>query len=206
MDGAGRRGDDQLTTRDSDPIARLQSLLARAAEAEPESGTVMTLSTVSAEGRPSSRVVLLKHLDDSGLVFYTNYGSRKARDLAAVPHAAICFHWPSIERQVRVEGVVEKISAEESDAYFATRPRDSQLGAWASLQSETLGSEGELDERLHSIQQRFAGRPVPRPDFWGGYRLRPERIEFWRSRPGRLHERTLFERDGEGWSIRSLYP
>jgi pyridoxamine 5'-phosphate oxidase len=178
----------------------------RAAEQEPESGTAMTLSTVSADGRPSSRVVLLKHLDDAGLVFYTNYTSRKALDLSAVPYAAVSFYWPSIERQVRVEGHVEKVSAEESDAYFESRPRESQVGAWASRQSDTLASAGDLEQRVNRIQERFADRRIPRPDFWGGYRLHPERIEFWRSRPGRLHERTLFERDGDGWSIRSLYP
>jgi len=189
-----------------DPIRLFQRLLAEAAAEEPESGTAMTLSTVSADGRPSSRMVLLKQFDEAGLVFYTNYDSRKARDLAAVPHAAVCFYWPSIARQVRVEGAVERVSAEEADAYFATRPRDSQIGAWASRQSETLSNERDLDERVGQFEERFAGREVPRPEFWGGYRLRPQRIEFWLSRPGRLHERILYQWDGDSWSMRSLYP
>jgi len=191
---------------DSNPIELFRELLARAAPHEPEEGTAMNLATVSATGRPSSRVVLLKGLEDDGFVFYTNYASPKADDLETVPFAALCFYWPSIERQVRIEGPVEKVSADTSDAYFATRPRESQIGAWASRQSDPLDTDEELNRRVAEFEERFSGGPVQRPPFWGGYRLRPERIEFWRSRPGRLHERTLFERSDDSWTRTSLYP
>lgn len=188
------------------PIDLFRELLERAAPNEPEAATPMNLATVSADGKPSNRVVLLKDVDDAGFVFYTNYGSRKANDLEAVPFASLCFYWPSIERQVRIEGPVERVSEATSDEYFATRPRESQIGAWASRQSEPLPGDVDLDERVAATENRFRGGPVPRPSFWGGYRLRPQRIEFWRSRPGRLHERTLFERSESGWKQTGLYP
>jgi pyridoxamine 5'-phosphate oxidase len=152
------------------------------------------------------RIVLLKALDDSGFVFFTSHESRKARELAANPRAALCFHWPTLGAQVRVEGPVERVSDLESDAYFATRPRESQLGAWASRQSAALSSRAELEERFADTAARFANGAVPRPDTWGGYRLRPERIEFWTAGDHRLHDRRLYTRQGGGWVVTRLFP
>lgn len=195
-------------SRSHDPIARFRKLQERArANDEPEWGTAVTLATCDERGRPSARMVLLKGLDERGFVFFTNYGSRKARELDANPFAALVFHWHSLGAQVRVEGPVEKVSAEESDEYFDSRARQSQLGAWASHQSEPLeGGRRELVGRYLKFKARYAGRKVPRPPFWGGYRVLPERIEFWLSRLGRLHDRVLYEREGDGWSRRLLYP
>ena len=166
----------------------------------------MSLSTVGADGQPSARMVLLKGVDQRGFVFYTNFESRKGRELLANPRAALCFHWQPLELQVRIEGSAERIPDEEADAYFATRPRVSQLGAWASHQSATLSSDEELDARVREIEERFAGHEVPRPPHWSGFRVMPVSIEFWRHRAFRLHERRLFERvDGE-WRMRLLYP
>ena len=166
----------------------------------------MTLSTVARDGQPSARLVLLKSVDDRGFVFYTNLRSRKGRELAANPRAALTFHWQPLEVQVRIEGIAELVSDEEADEYFATRARGSQIGAWASEQSETIARSGDLDARVAEAERRFAGREVPRPPHWSGYRVIPERIEFWRNRPNRLHERRLFERDGTMWRERILYP
>jgi pyridoxamine 5'-phosphate oxidase len=193
----------------SDPIAYFRSLLAEAEGVDrtllPEP-TAMSLATVGADGQPSLRVVLLKAVDDRGFVFYTNYESRKGRELLAHPQTALCFHWQPLERQVRIEGRAEPVSPEEADAYFATRARLSQVGAWASMQSRPLASAAELEARVREVEERFAGRDVPRPPYWSGFRVRPERIEFWRNRAFRLHERLLYERDGEGWRVRHLYP
>ena len=192
-----------------DPIAHFQTLLAAAQAvdrtilAEP---TAMTLATAGADGQPSARLVLLKSVDARGFVFYTNLRSRKGRDLAANPRAALTVHWQPLEVQVRIEGVAEQVADAEADAYFATRPRGSQIGAWASDQSETLASERELDARFAEFVRRFAGREVPRPPHWSGYRVVPQRIEFWRNRPSRLHERRLFEREDGLWRERLLYP
>jgi pyridoxamine 5'-phosphate oxidase len=168
--------------------------------------TAFALATVGAGGQPSVRILLLKGVDTRGFVFYTNYESRKGGELLAHPRAAMCFHWQPLERQVRVEGQAEQVSAEEADAYFATRPRGSQLGAWASRQSQPMEHPGALDERLREVEARFAGGPVPRPPHWSGFRLVPARIEFWHGMPSRLHERLVYSRVGDGWRTDVLYP
>ena len=168
--------------------------------------TAFALATVGPGGQPSVRILLLKGVDTRGFVFYTNYESRKGQELLAHPRAAMCFHWQPLERQVRVEGQAEQVSAGEADAYFASRPRGSQLGAWASLQSQPMEHPGALDERLREVEARFAGGPVPRPPHWSGFRLAPARIEFWHGMPSRLHERLVYSRAGDGWRTDVLYP
>jgi pyridoxamine 5'-phosphate oxidase len=202
---AKRSGDEGA----DDPIERFRSLLAEAEAIErsvlPEP-TAMMLATVGDDGQPSLRVVLLQSVDERGFVFYTNYESRKGRELLAQPQAALCFHWQPLERQVRIEGDVEPVSPEEADAYFATRARLSQIGAWASRQSRQLSSDAELDERVREMEARFAGGAVPRPPHWSGFRIVPRRIEFWRNRAFRLHERLVYEREGMSWRVARLYP
>ena len=166
----------------------------------------MTLATATPDGRPSARLVLLKDVSEGGFVFFTNYGSRKSRELAANPFAALAFHWAVLQRQVRVEGRVERVSKEESAAYFATRPRGSQLGAWASRQSQPIRQRSDLEARVGEIRKRFGAGAVPLPDFWGGYRLVPERIEFWQGRADRLHDRVLHTRTVDGWRAERLQP
>jgi pyridoxamine 5'-phosphate oxidase len=166
----------------------------------------MTLATADAEGRPSARMVLLRGADSRGFVFHTNYSSRKARDLSVNAHAALCLHWPTIEEQIRIEGTVGRLPDDESDAYFAGRPRGSQIGAWASDQSAILPDRSVLEVRIREIEARFADKPVPRPPFWGGFRLVPDRIEFWYGRTSRLHDRILYVREGEQWRIDRLFP
>jgi pyridoxamine 5'-phosphate oxidase len=190
----------------TDPIALARELLAERRATEPTDATAMTLATADAAGRPSARMVLLKGIDDRGFVFFTNHESRKARELAENPFAALCLHWPRAAEQLRVEGRVERITDAESDLYFATRPRGSQIGAWASAQSAPLPSREALLDRVREVEARFAGRDVPRPPFWGGYRLVPDRIERWRGQESRLHDRQLFVRDGDGWRVERLYP
>ena len=189
-----------------DPIGEFQALLERARDSEVADPTALVLATADGAGRPSARVVLLKGVDQRGFSFFTNYGSRKAKELKANPNAALCVHWPSLQVQVRIEGTVQRLSEEESDEYFATRPRASQIAAWASWQSRVLESPEELVERCSQVQERFAEVTVPRPEFWGGYLLTPLRIEFWRGRSHRLHERGLYESEGGVWSLRELYP
>ncbi len=192
-----------------DPIEHFQTLLSAAQAVDrallPEP-TAMTLATVGDDGQPSARLVLLKSVDERGFVFYTNVRSRKGRDLAANPRAALTFHWQPLEVQVRIEGRADRVDDAEADEYFATRPRGSQLGAWASDQSDVLARTADLDTRFAEVERRFAGRDVPRPPHWSGYRVRPERIEFWRNRPSRLHERRLFQKEGSGWRETLLYP
>jgi pyridoxamine 5'-phosphate oxidase len=189
----------------TDPIELFREAFERASNREAHEANAMTLATVDEGGRPSARVVLLKSFDARGFVFHTNRLSRKGRELDAQRVAALCFHWPAGEEQVRVEGRVERISDEESDAYFATRPRGSQLGAWASLQSEELAAREVLEDRLKELDERFPGE-VPRPPHWGGYRVLPDRIELWKARADRLHERRVFTRTNSSWSETRLYP
>jgi pyridoxamine 5'-phosphate oxidase len=181
--------------------------LDEARQADIKLAEAMTLATATVDGKPSARLVLLKQADEHGFVFYTNYNSMKARELDSNPQAALVFYWPQLERQVRVEGKVERVSAAESDAYFKTRPRESQIGALASPQSEVIASRDTLQQNFDELEKLYEGREVERPEHWGGYRLYAERIEFWKGRPGRLHDRILYERQNDGtWSIARLAP
>jgi pyridoxamine 5'-phosphate oxidase len=190
----------------ADPVAQLRAWLDQAIAADPHDATAMTLATADREGRPSARIVLLKGFDARGLVFYTHYDSRKGRDLAENPRAALVFFWPSLDRQVRVEGTAERTSREESAAYFASRPLGSRLGAWASHQDRVLSGREELERALERARERFADGDVPLPDGWGGLRLRPEAWEFWQGRESRLHDRFRYRSIAQGWAIERLSP
>jgi pyridoxamine 5'-phosphate oxidase len=192
--------------RAPDPIAEFLEAFERAKIEQPGDPTAMTLATADAQGRPAARMVLLKAVDSRGFVFYTNYESRKAEQLAANPAAALCIYWPALDLQVRVEGSVERTSEAESDTYFATRPHGSQIGAWASQQSRPLSSRAKLLAQVAETEARFLGRSVPRPPFWGGFRVIPRRIEFWHNQLHRLHDRRLFVRREDGWTVQRLYP
>lgn len=191
-----------------DPFDRFEEMYTRARQSDIREPTSMALATATAEGRPSVRMVLLKGFDRDGFVFYTNLESRKAQELISNPFAALCFHWQPLEEQVRIEGPVRQVSDAEADAYFASRPRGSRVGAWASLQSQPLPSRSELAARVQEIDARYSGSEIPRPPFWSGFRLTPLRMEFWTGRPDRLHERDLYVRASadEGWRQEMLYP
>ncbi len=191
----------------NEPFQRFQSLYAEAKAALPQDFNAMTVASTDAQGRPSARVCLLKDADERGFVFYTNRRSKKGRDLSRPgAWAALCFYWPVLGQQVRVEGEVALVSDEESDAYFATRPRESQLGAWVSEQSEPLASRDHLDARLLEVTKRYQGGAVPRPPHWGGFRVVPSRLEFWKAHPHRLHWREEYVRVGRTWERRTLWP
>lgn len=192
---------------DPDPLVQFQSWMQQALDAGIHLPNAMTLATADVDGRPSARMVLLKSFDDNGFSFFTNYQSRKARELADNPRAALVFYWPALERQVCVTGAVERASLEESDAYWATRPVGSRLGAWASRQSEVIASREVLEASLKAVIERYPGGDVPRPSHWGGFRLTPDSIEFWQGRADRLHDRLRYTRAPTlGWMIERLSP
>ena len=192
---------------DRDPIKQFQAWLADAMDAKLPLPEAMTLATATPDGRPSARMVLLKQVDHEGFVFFTNYRSAKAGQLDANPYAALVFYWSQLDRQVRVEGSVTKTSAQESREYFHTRPRESQIGAWASAQSEVISGREVLEQRTQELETLYCDREIDCPEHWGGYRVKPERIEFWKSRVGRLHDRILYELQPDGsWSISRLAP
>jgi len=192
--------------QDIDPFERFRAWFEEARESEPNDPNAMTLATADGQGHPSARMVLLKDFDEAGFVFYTNLESRKGRDLAENPHAALLFHWKSLRRQVRVEGPVTPVSAGEADEYFASRPRGSRIGAWASDQSRPMEGMFVLERRVAEFTARFGIGEIKRPPHWSGFRVAPERIEFWRDGKFRLHERLVFIRAGEGWRTERLFP
>lgn len=194
-----------VTDVDPDPLRQFHTWFAQALDAKLPEPNAMTVATVDATGRPAARILLIKGVDERGFVFFTNYDSRKGRELATNPRASLLFHWIELERQVRIEGIVEKTSDAESDAYFASRPLGSRIGAWASAQSEVIDSRAALEAREAEIGARYGENP-PRPPHWGGYRLVPDTLEFWQGRPSRLHDRIRYTRAGSGWQIDRLSP
>ena len=191
---------------DAEPMALFQNWLREAEAQEPNDPNAMTLATVAADGMPSARMVLLKGADERGFVFYTNLESRKAGHLLQNPKASLCFHWKSLRRQVRIEGTVQPVDAQEADAYFRTRPRGAQIGAWASAQSRPLRGRFELEKQVAEYTVRFGVGSVPRPAHWSGFRVVPRLIEFWRDRTFRLHDRLVYHREGDGWRTERLFP
>lgn len=195
-----------MTAPWSEPFTRFAALFEQAKQAQPKDPNAMSLATVDPNGRPSVRIVLMKDFDEQGFVFYTNHASRKGREALATKVAALNFHWPAMDMQVRIEGGLSVVSNAEADAYFATRPRESQLGAWASLQSQVLPSRSVLEQRLADLTKQYEGQTVPRPPHWSGFRLAPDRLEFWKAHPFRLHWREVYERSGNGWTKSELFP
>jgi len=191
---------------DRDPLALFSQWLREALKAEPNDANAMTLATIDDDGLPDARMVLLKGVDDAGFTFFTNFESAKGRELIATPKAALLFHWKSLRRQVRVRGLVTEVSAEEADAYFASRPRDSRIGAWASDQSRPLEGRFALEKRVAEYALKFGLGEVPRPPHWSGFRVTPTEIEFWKDGAFRLHDRLLYRREGDGWGTTRLYP
>ena len=190
----------------SDPIARFQAWLAEAETSEPNDATAMSLASVDTDGMPNVRMVLLKDVDARGFVFYTNFESAKGEELLANPKAALCFHWKSLRRQVRVQGAIEPVSDAEADAYFASRAKDSQIGAWASQQSRPLPDRFALEKAVAVYAAKHGLGTVPRPPYWSGFRLLHEHLEFWTDKPFRLHDREVFTREGAGWTTVKLFP
>jgi len=198
--------EDAAMSQPNDPIERFQAWLAEAETSEPNDATAMSLASVDDDGMPNVRMVLLKDVDDRGFVFYTNFESAKGEELLANPKAALCFHWKSLRRQVRVQGAIEPVTAEEADAYFASRAKDSQIGAWASQQSRPLPDRFALEKAVAVYAAKHGLGTVPRPPYWSGFRLVHERIEFWTDKPFRLHDREVFTRDGDNWATVKLFP
>jgi pyridoxamine 5'-phosphate oxidase len=188
------------------PFKKFGEWFAAAEVSEPNEPEAVTVATVGADGRPAARMVLLKRWDERGFVFFSHLPSRKGREMANNPHVALLFHWKSLQRQIRIEGVVALVSDAEADEYFATRARASQIGAWASEQSRPLASRAVFEERIAAAEARFSGRDVPRPDYWSGWRLVPDYFEFWQGADFRLHDRLVFERVGDGWETGWLFP